>query len=67
VLLDAFAVECLIGGLVESSGFVSGGGGGARAVASVVNEFIDEQLFAVGELVLASGWVGFSFRHIGLL
>jgi hypothetical protein len=24
-------------------------------------------LFAVGELGLASGWVGFSFRHTGLL
>jgi len=64
VALDAFAVEGLVGGLVESIGFVSGGGSGLGAVASIANEFIDEHLLSVGELGLAGGWVGFSFGHV---
>jgi hypothetical protein len=67
VLLDAVAIENLVGGLVEPGGRVACRSCGASAVASIANELIGEALLTVGELRLAGGWVDSSFRHRDLL
>jgi hypothetical protein len=61
MLLDLGAAQDLIGGLICAGGSIAGGDGGLFAVASVLDVFIDELLFTVGELELASCWIDSSF------
>jgi len=61
--LDFGALENLISGLIGAGGAIAGRSGCAGAIASILDEFVDEPLFTMSEAGFASSWIDFSFAH----